>query len=268
MQILSTASLLTRSALGLAGCGCGAYCATTAFWNGSSLAQGVLGLVFGGAFASVAIGSWFLLSTAEHRAKAGEHGVAWYARAAWIMCIIFVLANSIGFAASHRVEVTGGKELAIAAYDRAIRLEAEAQLTLEAYRRNPRWEASRGCTDITVQASQAYCAEVKTAKAALTSAQAEQRAGRPASADAAADTIGWLLSVNPATVARMLPVLWAVVLELAASAFMWLALTGPLPVKSEAITIASEIKRTPRAKSAPGSALQFDARKIPEAANQ
>lgn len=213
-----------KYALGLASITCGIYCATTAFWNGQTLGQNeITATVFGAAFASIAVGSWFILPAAD-KLKGLQ---AWIARGMWLVCLVFVLSNAIGFTATNRGEMVNSKALAIDTYTRAENNTSEARIELVEYRKNNRWTTTAGCTNASVEASKAFCATVGLARAKLAASETILSAGKPASADAASETLAWVLFANADKVRRALPVMIAAIMELAASGFMWLAFATP-----------------------------------------
>ena len=222
----------SRFAIGTTGVIVGAYCAFTAYRNGLSLAGGIDGIAFGAAFASIVIGSWFLLPLAA----SASWPRAMIMRIGWAMCLAFVLINAIGFTAGHRTSTVGGKANAIRAYDAALVSLKQAQEQLSAMKDNPRWEATSGCTDATVPKSIAFCRRVAQAQTMAASHQSVISAGKPATADAQADTIAWATQINAAIVSKAMPIFWALVLDIGASLFIWAALTTEAGQSAEAET--------------------------------
>lgn len=209
-------TLLARLAIGLCGCTVGSYCALSAFRNGQSLAPGIDGIMFGAAFAAVVIGSWFILPLSRNP----------LARAGWLLCTGFVLANAIGFTATHRTETVGGKQNTIATYNTALTGIEQATERLNAMKGNDRWTSTSGCTDATVEQSITFCNDFSATQAKADEFQAVISAGKPATSDAQADTIGWVIQADTATVSKALPIFMAVVLDIAATLFMYLALAS------------------------------------------
>jgi hypothetical protein len=222
---------LTASRLAIGTCGVvvGAYCAFTAFRNGQTLAAGIDGIAFGSAFASVVVGSWFLLPLAAHSPR----GRAALMRLGWALCLAFVLINAVGFTANHRTAVVGGKANTIVAYDVALSGLKAAQDAIAEMKVNPRWGKTAGCTDVTVPQSAEFCGTVQAAQAELARARTVVASGKPAVADAQADTIAWATRIDSTVVARALPIFMAIVLDIAASLFIWTALTVYLPAKAK-----------------------------------
>jgi hypothetical protein len=204
---------LSRLAIGICGVVVGAYCAYTAFRNGQNLADGVDGIAFGAAFAAVVVGSWFLLPLASQ-----ETGVkAKLTRAGWLLCVVFVLINAIGFTATHRTDKVGGNSVAITGYDQALAALNIARDELATMKANPRWASTSGCTNATAEKSLGFCQQVTAKQAEVTAAQATISKGRPGAVDAQADTIAWVIRQDASVVSRALPILFAVVLDIAAS---------------------------------------------------
>lgn len=218
MQLSTAAS---RLAIGTCGAVVGAYCAFTAFRNGQNLAEGLDGIAFGSAFAAVVIGSWFLLPLAAQSPK----GRAALMRLGWALCLAFVLINAVGFTATHRTATVGTKTNTIAAYDAALTSLKSAQERLSAMKDNRRWQSTSGCTDATVEQSIEFCRQVQQALTDVAKNQSVVTSGKPATADAQADTIAWATRVDAAVVSRAMPIFMAVVLDIAASLFIWAALT-------------------------------------------
>lgn len=212
---------LPRLATLICGYVVGAYCAYTAFRNGQSLANGLDGIAFGSAFSATVIGSWFLLPLAAASPRQRRPLI----RLGWSLCVAFVLVNSIGFTANHRTEKVGERFSAITAYDVSLTALKAAQERLAAMKANPRWVRTSGCTDATVEQSIAFCKTVQQVQAEILKNQPVVTSGRPALADAQADTIGWVTRIDAHVVAKAMPVFWSVALEIAASLFIWVALT-------------------------------------------
>ena len=226
-----------RLAIGICGCAVGAYCTLSAFRNGQSLAPGIDGIMFGAAFAAVVIGSWFILPLSR----------SLLARAGWLLCTGFVLANAIGYTATHRTETVGDKQNTIAAYNAALLGYQQATERLTQMKGNRRWKSTSGCTDATVEQSIAFCDDFSATQAKADQYQSVVSAGKPATSDAQADTIGWVIQADTATVSKALPIFMAVVLDIAATLFMYLALAS----KSVNAEIASTVPvAKPKAKPA------------------
>jgi hypothetical protein len=222
-------TLPSRLAIGMCGVAVGAYCAYSSFRNGQAMASGLDGVAFGAAFAAIVIGSWFLLPLAEEF----RGGRAAAMRAGWALCLAFVLINAIGFTATHRTEGVGGRTTAIQAYDAAIAALPSAMADLAAMKANARWQATAGCTDATAEKSVSFCADVRSKQVDVAKLQSQVNAGRPGAADAQAETIAWVMRLDAISVGRALPIFMAVVLDIAASLFMFAALA---PVKAETAT--------------------------------
>jgi hypothetical protein len=172
--------------------------------------------MFGAAFAAVVIGSWFILPLSRNL----------LARAGWLLCTGFVLANAIGYTASHRTTTVGEKQNTIAAYTTAQQGLEQATERLTAMKGNRRWESTKGCTDVTVEQSVTFCDQLSATQAKADKLQAIVLAGKPATSDAQADTIGWVIQADTATVSKALPIFMAIVLDIAATLFMYLALAS------------------------------------------
>jgi hypothetical protein len=202
------------------GCVAGAYSAYAAFENGKLISEGSAGLMFGLAFGAVVVVSWLMLPWADKRAEEGSHRDAWLWRVSWVLALVFVLANSIAYAVHYRTEMTEGRGLRIDAYERARQMEALATAEITGLRMNPRWQLTSGCSNATAEKSRAYCGMVHNAEARIQAAEAQLTQGRPASKDAGAETLAWVLGVDEAKVRRSLPIFWSLVLELMASLCM------------------------------------------------
>ena len=218
---------LSRSILGACGLTSGAYCALSAFWNGQSLAHDNTGYVFGAAFVALVVASWFLLHLADGWRKAGEPMTAALITGFWVLLMAFTLTNAVTFTASTRTEHVGEKVLTIEAYNRAKETRATALADLATVKTNPRWIATNGCTNATNEKSKQFCNGVTMALGQLKIADTTLASGKPASADAGAETLAWVIDGDSSKVARGLPVFMAIVSELAASLLMKLALKSP-----------------------------------------
>ncbi|KAI93549.1 hypothetical protein T281_16075 [Rhodomicrobium udaipurense JA643] len=209
----------------VAGCGValGAVCAVAAYHNGLAL-DGALGLWFGVGFAAVVVMSWLMWPVASWSARLGNTGQAKACKIAWAPLALFVVANAVMFVASHRTETVGGKAMEIERYEVA-KAERERLLTeLGTVKTSPLWTASSGCTIRTIGAKK-LCDRSSEIETGLKEAGKALAAGKPASADAGAETLAWVLGGDAAKVGRAWPIAVAVALELAASFAMKLALS-------------------------------------------
>ncbi|MFZ1108252.1 MAG: hypothetical protein WAN43_07900 [Rhodomicrobium sp.] len=202
------------------GCVAGAYSAYAAFSNGALLAGGAPGIMFGLAFAAVVVISWIMLPFADKRGEEGAHRDAWLWRVSWLVAVGFVLANSVVYCVHYRLEMTESKGLQIDAYERAKQAETQAAAELDKLKTNPRWDATSGCSDVTAPKSKVFCEQVNAAKARIDAAAPVLSQGRPASKDAGAESLAWMLGTDESTVRRSLPIFWALILELIASLCM------------------------------------------------
>lgn len=236
----------SRMAIGMCGAVVGSYAAYSAFRNGQALASGLDGLAFGSAFAAVVIGSWFLLPLAAQSPK----GRAVLMRIGWGLCLLFVLIQAIGFTATHRTTQVGDRANVITGYQVALDSLTQTQERLTAMKSNARWQSTAGCTNATVEASIAFCDDYKATQAEANTFSATVFAGKPATADAQADTIAWVLRADTGVVSRAMPIFMAIVLDIAASLFIWVAMTtysSPAPAEAPAATIATETpKQAPK----------------------
>jgi hypothetical protein len=212
---------LSRVATGICGAVVGCYAAYSAFRNGQSMAGGLDGIAFGSAFAAVVIGGWFLLPLADRQQGTSRMLM----RLGWAMCLVFVLINAVGFTATHRTTVVGDKTNSITAYDTALTGLKSAQEALTAMKSNARWQKTSGCSDVTAERSIEFCRQVQQAQADIAKYQPVVASGKPATADAQADTIAWVIQADTGVVSRAMPIFMAVVLDVAASLFIWAAMT-------------------------------------------
>ncbi len=176
--------------------------------------------MFGLAFAAVVVVSWIMLPWADKRDEEGAHRDAWLWRLSWLVAVGFVLANSVVYCVHYRQEMTETKGLQIEAYERARQAQSLAVAELDKLKTNVRWEATSGCSNVTAPKSKVYCEQVSGLKARVESAEGVLNQGRPASKDAGAESLAWILGADESTVRRSLPIFWAVILELIASLCM------------------------------------------------
>lgn len=219
----STNMPVARACMLVAGLAGGAYCAGTAVMNGLSGAEGWAGYALGLSGGAVAFGSWFILPFATAVKREGDGFTALMMRLGWVMCTAFVLWNATGFTALHRTEKAGASEHKIAEYTRADRQLKSAEADLETAKKDARWASTGACTNATVEKSKAFCGQVAVIRSNISTAQYILQQGRPGSADAQAEAIGFVLQLNPALVAKLDPVLKALVQELAMSLFLFCA---------------------------------------------
>lgn len=259
----TSTSPVLRASLAACGFAAGAYCVFAAYNNGSMLADGVPGIMFGVAFAAVVVASWLMLPKAETLAVAGS-SEAWLWRAGWLLALGFVLANAITYSAHYRVEAVNDKVTKIDGYQEAKADKARAVDDLAALKKNARWDATKGCSDTTAERSKDFCSKVSTAQERVQHASGILAVGRPGSADAGAETLAWVLDGDAVKTGRALPVYWSIVLELVASlcmkgAFASAKVPGrgkvsPLPVPEplrEPITLRAVPAQKPKTRAKP-----------------
>lgn len=203
-----------------AGCVAGSYSAYAAFSTGQMLTGGFAAILVGLAFAAVVVISWLMLPWADMRAAEGAKRDAWAWRFGWLLALGFVLANSIVYSAQYRIQSVDAKGVLIDAYSRAERAENLASQELQTLRKNPRWDATSGCSNATAAKSIEFCKRVSDAQSRRHEAQGVLAQGRPAAKDAGAQTLAWAMSADENKIGRSLPIFWAVVLELIASLCM------------------------------------------------
>jgi len=231
-----------RACLLVAGLAGGAYCGSTAFLNGLEGATGWAGYALATSGLSVAFGSWFILPFAAHVSSEGARGEAWMLRFGWALCTAFVLWNATGFTAIHRTEKVSTSQVSIDAYNRAETRLSEATAELNEYKKNKRWEATNGCSNATVDKSREFCGQVAVTKSNISTAETTLAKGRPGAADAQAESIGWLLQLNPALVSKLDPVLKALIQEIAMSLFLLCAFR-PSTARKEAVTVKAPVAK-------------------------
>jgi len=214
---------VVRACMLVAGTVVGGYCGLSAFRNGLMSAPGLDGYLLGSAGAAVAFGSWFLMPYAAHLKQEGERAAAWVVRLGWLLCTVFVLWNAVGYTATHRTEKVEGADLKIEAYKRADRQLKGAEAELEALKQNKRWEATAGCSNATAAKSKEFCGQVAVTKSNISTAQYTLNQGRPGSADAQAEAIGFAIQLPAVLVGKLTPLLWALALELAQTFFFYCA---------------------------------------------
>ena len=220
--------LAPRLATGVAGLAIGATCAAMAWENGAATATGVQGLLWGSAYASAVVGSWFLPTIARTTTPS-------YSLGAWFLFAIgtaFVLINAIGYTAKHRDSGVGAARDEIHAHDLAQREYDRLSGELAAMMPNPRWTKTSGCTDVTVPQSDKYCADVRRARDELAKQQAVLARPKPLSADPQAERLSMVLTAAPETVADWLPIFVAVAMDLLASGLISMAF-APMRGKPE-----------------------------------
>lgn len=216
------ARITQRAILFACGTAAGVYCVFAAAQNGLMVAPGISGVVMATGFSAVVVASWFLLSWAERLAAAQHRTEAWVVRAGWGLALIFVLFNSVMFAAGHRTDMTEGAGLKIEAYADAREAKDRAASELQSLKTNPRWSATAGCSNATAERSKAFCEQVQSTVARMDAAVAIIANGRPGSKDAGAESLSWLTggAVGANSIGKGAPLLWALVLELIASLCM------------------------------------------------
>lgn len=203
----------------------GGACAWAAFKNGFALAPDQLdGYVFGAAGLGVAVGSWFMPALASHAALEGERGRAWVLRGVWVLGTLFVLMNAVGYTALHRTDKVGGNTVKVEEYERASAQLKSAEADLEVAKQDKRWAKTSACTNATAEQSKVFCGQVAVIRSNISTAQYTLKQGRPGAVDAQAEAVAWPLMADPITVGKAMPIVWALIQELAMSGFIYAAL--------------------------------------------
>ncbi len=252
--MLPATMLAPRIATGAAGAAIGATCAAMAWDNGAATASGFHGLLWGSAYASAVVGSWFLPTIARTTTPGYSFG-------AWFLFAIgtaFVLINAIGYTAKHRDSGVGAARDEIHAHDIAQREYDRLNGELNAMKPNPRWAKTSGCTDVTVVQSDKYCSDVRRVQGELAKHQATLARPKPLSADPQAERLSMVLTAAPEAVADWLPIFVAVAMDLLASGLISMAFAPMLAKPAEPAPIAL-------GDPAWLSAEPIDGRKLPQA---
>lgn len=253
--MLPLTMLVPRVATWAAGTAIGATCAAMAWENGAATADGLQSLLWGSAYASAVVGSWFLPTIARTTTPG-------YALGAWFLFAIgtlFVLINAIGYTAKHRDSGVGAARDEIHAHDLAQREYTRLSGELDAMKPNPRWGKTSGCTDITVVQSDKYCADVRRVQGELAKHQIILARPKPLSADPQAERLSMVLTAAPETVADWLPIFVAVAMDLLASGLISMAFA---PIRS-----VKPAEAAPLALAEPAwlSASAVDGKRLPQA---
>jgi hypothetical protein len=208
--------------IGGGGVALGAYCVKAAYCVGAEA-----DIMIGIALASLVVVSWGMLPWADVRVREGARVEAQAWRLMWLVVLGVVVANGVAYSAHYRVEQTGGAEVRIEAYEDAKRRLATAEAELASLKTNARWDATKGCSNATAEASKEFCGKVGVVKAEIAAAAAIKSSGRPASSDAGVETIAWVTGWNQRDVSRSIPISWALVSDLIASLCLKSVLSAP-----------------------------------------
>jgi hypothetical protein len=208
--------------IGGGGVALGAYCVKAAYCVGAEA-----DIMIGIALASLVVVSWGMLPWADVRVREGARVEAQAWRLMWLVVLGVVVANGVAYSAHYRVEQTGGAEVRIEAYEDAKRRLATAEAELASLKTNARWDATKGCSNATAEASKEFCGKVGVVKAEIAAAAAIKSSGRPASSDAGVETIAWVTGWNQRDVSRSIPISWALVSDLIASLCLKSVLSQP-----------------------------------------
>jgi hypothetical protein len=212
-----------------------AYSVPAAWLNGLAIGRGGgASYVIAVAMVGVVIVSLVLGPVALECLRTGDQTRGLMLAAAWAVTFPLVLANSVGFTATNRTESVGSKEAAIEKYQRASAERDRLMSDLQVAQKSPRWEQTAGCTsNRSKRASRDFCDRVDEMRNGIQVANAVLNAGRPAAADAIADTLSWVTGLTPATIARLMPIWTVAAVEVAASAALMGAFAPAAPAASE-----------------------------------
>jgi hypothetical protein len=212
---------ISRTVCVLAGTGLSAYCAYTAFRNGMNMAENPAdSYMLGAAGVAAASYGWVALTLAANARDDGKRWEALAYRFSYVLAVVFILANAIGYTAEHRTNKVGFKTTVITAYDEAWKSLQAERAELEAAKKNARWTASAGCTDATVPKTTEFCGRINILQSNIAAHQVTVNNGRPGAADAQADLLAWVTQSTPEFVSRIMPVGWAVIIEILCT-FCW-----------------------------------------------
>lgn len=210
---------MERIFLGLAALGCGSYTVLAAARNGFDMGMTEIdGLVMGGAFASIVIGSWFLPSLVAKTWINRSYVSSLVLSFGVVLSIAFILFNAIGYVANNVESKVGDRSEKIDRYELALQTVKAKQERIEEMKKHRRWDSTNGCVNDTVPKSIEYCDTFEKVEAELAAAQEIVNSGRPAVADPQAEKVAWVFTVAGVTtevgfVQNLRPVFLAVVLE-------------------------------------------------------
>lgn len=195
-----------------------------------------------------------------------QRSYALLASAVFCLMFAFSLISAVGFAASNRGAVTGGREVIAARYQAAVRDVAEVEgkvaalpkarpqavivEALRALEQDRKWSTSKGCTEATASDSRVFCEGYFSTKAELASALEASRldgrlgelrnevarlrdVGAAQEVDVQATLLSRLTGFNVSAAQMGLVIFVAVLVEIAAAFGLYLA-WGWLPHKVEA----------------------------------
>jgi hypothetical protein len=230
--LTSNRSNIRRIVLLVCGLVAAAYSVPAAFLNGLAIARGVSGYVTAIAMVGVVIVSLVLDPIALECFRTGDRSRGLMLTAAWLITFPLVVANSIGFTASNRVEAVDSKQDAIEKAQRASAERDRLTRDLTVAQQSPRWEQTSGCpANRSKGASKEYCDRVDEMRQGVQAANKTLDAGRPATSDAMAEQLAWVTGLAPATIQRLMP-MWMLV-EVAAMAAMIGAFAKAAPAAPE-----------------------------------
>jgi hypothetical protein len=224
--------MLIKIALVLCGLTLGAFSASNAFLNGTSLVPGPAGYIVGSALVALLVWSGLSGSLMSNAFANGAWVTGLILLAHWVFATALVLAMSIGFVASHRSESVNSRQIKIDSYQRA---EANWQRINE---------------EIKAADASGSVKRAATLRQELRTAETQLQAGRPASSDAQAETLSWVTGVAPDKIGRAMPIWLAVAIDVAfVGCFMAIGLVGNHRQQKRPVEKRRRSKRSSRRKA-------------------
>lgn len=233
---------MNRVILAACGTATGLYCGTAAFRMGFTMASTWEGYVFGLAFVSVVVGSWFLLPRAAQAKQAGDKATMWALRGGYALAFLVIVLNAVGFTALHRTNSVEAKTGVIEQYDNARDENSQLFSDLKAAKLDVAWSVTASCTRPQSRSQRAFCARVEGLDGRVQANKAVLRTGRPGEADPTAATVAWVTGLDAASVGRADPIVKALALEILTTIFWLGAMAGGRSPKAIALTVTPLVR--------------------------
>jgi hypothetical protein len=227
---LNTAPL--RWATFLSGSALGSVSLAAAWENGSTLGSTSLSqTMYGVGFVALVVATWAILPAAEARWQAKHYVSAIVAGIVWLGLTVLVVLNTIGHVAANRSNGVAERAAIASDYERARMNLQNLEIELAVARGSKLFTRSAACGNDTEEASKIFCEAYRALLKRKEEAEKVLGGPKPRPLDAQAETIGWVLGVSPALVAKATPLVQGAAFEIAAVAMfaLWASMGGKLP---------------------------------------
>jgi hypothetical protein len=220
---MNTTTRPMRGATLVIGTALGAVSAAAGYANGSTLGSTTFSqTLFGVGFVAIIAITWVLPSYFQSFLDQRAYMAALATGAAFILFVVLVICNTIGYTATHRADGVAGRQHSAEAYGRAGKALDSVNIELTAAREAKIFKRTASCGNDTEELSKIFCARFRALEERRKQAEAIL-ADRPVPADAQAEQLAWIFGVEEKTAKSGWTAALGIAFEIGAILAFWLA---------------------------------------------